>query len=107
MALSNEIKDGMAFLKDLQSKAKDKKPELEKAAKQLESLAAALKGLAGGDQHALDVTLTRFEGANRLLLAKASAEHELVRSAPPDWDKIGDGVVTVLRVALKIAAVIA
>lgn len=107
MALSNEIKDSLAFLKDLQAKAKDKKPELEKAAKQLESLAAALKGLADGKPEKLDLTLTNWEGVNRLLAAKQSAEHELTRSAPPDWNAIGDGIAGVAGVAVKVGLAIA
>ena len=107
MALADEIKDGMAFLKDLQSKAKDKKPELEKAAQQLESLAAALKGLANGSPEKLNLQLTRFEGVNRLLAAKQSAEKELTRSAPPDWNKIGDGIAGVAGIAVKIGLAVA
>lgn len=107
MALASEIKEGLAFLKDVQAKAKDKKEDLEKAAAQLESLAAALKGLANGDSSKLNVTLSKFENVNRLLAAKASAEHELTKGARPDWDKIGDGVAGVAGVAVKIALAVA
>lgn len=103
MALADEIKAGTGFLKDLQAKAKDKKPELEKAAKQLESLAGLFRGLADGKGEKLNLTLTQWEGVNRLLAAKQSAEQELTKSAPPDWNKIGDGVAGVAGVAIKIA----
>ncbi len=107
MALASEIKDGLAFLKDVQATAKDKKDDLEKAAAQLETLAAALKSLAKGDSSKLNVTLTKFENVNRLLAAKASAEQELIKSARPDWNKIGDGVAGVAGVAVKIALAVA
>ncbi len=107
MSLANEIKDGLSFLKDLQSQAKDKKEDLEKAAGQLESLAAALKGLAKGDPSKLNVQLTQWEGVNRLLLAGASAEQELTKGASPDWDKIGDGLATAAGIAVKIGIAVA
>ena len=107
MALSDEIKDGLSFLKDLQSKAKDKKGDLEKAAHQLESLAAALKGLAGGSSEKLNLQVSKFEGVNRLLAAKQSAENELMRSASPDWNAIGDGIAGVAGVAIKIGLAVA
>lgn len=103
MALADEIKDGMGFLKDLQAKAKDKKPELEKAAQQLQSLADALKGLADGKPEKLNLQLTQWTNVNRLLAAKQSAEQELTKSAPPDWNKIGDGIAGVAGIAIKIA----
>ena len=103
MALTNEIKDGLAFLRDIQSKAKDKKDDLEKIAAQLESIASAFKSLAKGDSSKLNVTLTQWQDVNRLLAAKASAENELTKSASPDWNKIGDGVAGVVGVAVKIA----
>lgn len=107
MALSSEIKDSLAFLKDLQAKAKDKKGDLEKAAKQLESLAEAIKGLADGKPEKLNAALGQWEGVNRLLLAKASAEHELTRKASPDWNAIGDGIAGVAGVAVKIGIAVA
>ena len=107
MSLANEIKDGLAFLKQIQAQAKDKKEDLEKAAGQLESLAAAIKGLANGDSSKLDVQLTQWEGVNRLLLASASAEKELTKSASPDWDKIGDGLATAAGIAVKIGLAVA
>ena len=107
MALASEIKDGLAFLKDLQAKAKDKKPELEKAAKELESRAAVFKGLASGSSEKLDLKLTAWTNVNRLLAAKQSAEQELTKSAPPDWNKIGDGIAGVAGVAVKIGLAVA
>lgn len=107
MALADEIKSGLAVFKDLQAQAKDKKDDIEKAAAQLESLAAVLKGLTKGDSSKLDVTLTQWEGVNRLLLASASAQQELTKSASPDWDKIGDGIAKVAGIGVKIALAVA
>lgn len=107
MSLANEIKDGLSFLKEIQSQAKDKKDELEKAAGQLETLAAALKSLAKGDATKIEFTRTQWEGVNRLLAAKASAEAELTRGASPDWNRIGDGIATVTKIAVKVGLAVA
>ena len=107
MALADEIKSGLSFLKDIQSQAKDKKDDIEKAATQLESLAAALKGLAKGDSTKLNITLGQWEGVNRLLAAKASAEEELTKGASPDWNKIGDGIATAAKIAVKVGLAVA
>lgn len=103
MSLADEIKAGQGFLKQIQSQAKDKKAELEKAASQMESLAAAFKSLANGDPEKLQLTLTKWEGVNRLLAAQASAEAELTKGASPDWNKIGDGIATAVGISIKIA----
>ena len=107
MSLSDEIKDGLSFLKDVQAKAKDNKADIQKAANEVQRVADALKGLASGDPVKLNVTMTQFENVNKLLLAQASAEDELTRSASPDWNKIGDGVATVVGIAVKIGLAVA
>jgi len=105
--LSDEIKDGLSFLKDIQGKIKDNQAEIEIAASEIQKIADALSSLASGDPKPLNVTLTQWTNVNKLLLAKASAEQELVADAPPDWDKIGSGVATAVAVAVKIALAVA
>lgn len=107
MALTDDVKEGLSFLKDLQAKAADNKEALQKAGAQLEGLAAMLKGLASGDSTKLNIQLTQWEGVNRLLAAQASAEAELTKSAPPDWNKIGDGIANVAGIAVKIGLAVA
>jgi hypothetical protein len=107
VALSDEIKDALSFLKDIQTQAKGHKAEIEKVASEVQRVADILKGLSNGDPAPLQVTLTQFENVNRLLLASASAEQELVRKSSIDWEKVGDGIAKVAGVAVKIGLAIA
>ena len=107
MALSDEIKDGLAFLQDIQAKVKDNQDEIQIAATEIQKIADMLTSLAGGDSTPLNVTITQWTDVDKLLLAGASAEQQITAGASPDWNKIGSGVATAVGIAVKIALAVA
>ena len=105
--LQAQVKDGLGAIKELTDKAKDHKADLEKSADALRRVADLVKALAANpDPVVLGDLKTEFEQVNKTLIAMASAQQELDRKSV-DWEKVGNGVLAVVSVTLKIATMLA
>lgn len=105
MAITDDIKTGLSFLRGLRSKAADHKEDILKVAENLETFSVALKGLANGDPQKLDAVMTRWVEVNKTLLAISSAKQELTRKEI-NWTAISDGLLVAIKVGIRIATLL-